>query len=112
MKDLQDKIDFSSEIALLDESKKNQDKYIQSITRCYNAHWSALENYQDTPISDLLTIRKSIQDIADLEGAILVSLPKFDAYYLKLHWSVDCAFFLTASSAIKVSPTFPFFFFC
>ena len=103
MKDLQNKIDFTREIAQLDTSKKNQDKYIQSITRCYNAHWSALENYHDTPISDLLTIRKSIQDIANLEGAILVSLPKFDAYYLKLHWSVDCAFFLTASPAIKVN---------
>lgn len=61
-----------------------------------------MENYKDTPNSDLLAIRQQINKIAKLETTILVALPKFDAYYLKIHWSIDCAFFLSTSLTIKV----------
>lgn len=68
-----------------------------------------MENYKDTPNEDLLAIRAQIHEISKYENSILVALPKFDAYYLKLQWSIDCAFFLSSSLNIKV---ITFFYFC
>ncbi|KAL4463090.1 hypothetical protein ABPG74_007091 [Tetrahymena malaccensis] len=102
MKNLNDRVNFDSQIEFLELSKKSQEKYIQLITRCYNAHWSQMDNFQDTPSEDLLSIRTQIQEISKLEKNILVALPKFDSYFMKLQWSIDCAFFLSSSSSIQM----------
>lgn len=78
MKELTSRVDFDQAIEFLESSKKNQEKYVQSISRCFNSHQAALENYKDTPNEDLTAIRTQINEIAKLESTILVALPIYD----------------------------------